>query len=126
MITSIVSTAFPSPWKPVVSTFSTAVRASLGYFLDAACLAVNDDWLMLIIWSTSSCVMVGFLLCVLYAGEFSCTSSNVGVLDTLGDGVMSYGAVVVVLLGYTLTVVTLACISRGGSSCVVVGLIFVS
>ena len=104
------------------SSFSTATRASLGYFLDAACWAVNDDWLMLIIWSTSSCVVVGFVLCVFYVSELSCTSSNVGVLDTLGDVVISCGAVFVVLLGDTLGVVTFACISGGGSSCVVVGL----
>ena len=66
--------------------------------------------------------MVGFLLRVLYAGELSCFPSNVGVLDTLGDGGISCGAVVVVLLGDTLGVVTFACISGGGSSCVVVGL----
>ena len=96
-----------------VTSFSTAARASLGYFLDAACWAVNYDWLMLIIRSTASCVMVGFLLCVLYAGEFTCSSSNVGVLDTLGYGVISCSAVVVVLLGDTLGVVTLTCISGG-------------
>ena len=70
--------------------------------------------------------MVGFLLRVLYVGELSCYSSNVGVLDTLGDGVISCGAVVVVLLGDSLGAVTLACISGGRSSCVVVGLMFVS
>ena len=104
-----------------VSSFSTAARSSLGYFW-----AVNYDWLMLIIWSTSSCVVVGFVLCVFYVGELSCTSSNVGVWDTLGDVVISCGAVFVVLLGDTLGVVTFACISGGGSSCVVVGLMFVS
>ena len=85
---------------------------------------MNDDWLMLIIWSTASCVMVGLLLHVLYAGELSCFPSNVGVFDTLGDGVILFGAVVVVLLGDTLGVVILYCISGGGSSCVVVGLMF--
>ena len=107
-------------------SFSKAARASLGYFLDAACWAVNDYWFMLIIRSTASCVMVGFLLCVFYALELLCSSSNVGVLDTLGDGVISCGEVVLVLLGDTLGVVTLACISGGGSSCVLVGLMFVS
>ena len=70
--------------------------------------------------------MVGFLIHVLYAGEFLCSSSNAVVLDTIGDGAIYCGAVVVVLLGYALGVVTLACISGGGSSCVVVGLMFVS
>ena len=109
-----------------VSSFSTAARSSLGFFLDVACWAVNDDWLMLIIRSTSSFVMLGFLLRVLYAGELSCSYSHVGVLDTLGDGVISCGVGVVVLLGDTLGVVTLACISGGESSCVVVELMFVS
>ena len=70
--------------------------------------------------------MVGFLLHVLYASKLSCSSSNFRVLDTLGDVVISCGAVVVVLLGYNLGVVTLAYISGGGSSHVVVGLIFFS
>ena len=109
-----------------VSSFSTAARDSLRYFLDVACWDVNDYCLMLIIQSTDSCVMVGFLLRVLYAGELSCSSSNVGVLDTFGDVVISCGTVVVVILGDTLGVVTLAFISGGGSSCVVVGLMFVS
>ena len=51
---------------------------------------------------------------MLYVGELSCSSSNVGVLDTLGYGVISCGTVVVVLLWDTLGVVTLACISGGG------------
>ena len=109
-----------------VSSFSTASRASLRYFLGAVCCSVNDDRLMLIIQSTSSCVMVGFLPRVLRAGEFSCSSSNIGVLDTLGDGVISCGAVVAVRLGDTLRVGTLACISGGRLSCVVVGLMLVS
>ena len=94
---------------------------------------MNDDLLMLIIRSTASCVMVGFLLRVLHAGELSCSSSNFGVLDTLGDGVIYCGAVVAVHLGDTLVVGTsssssslLDCISGGGSSCVVVGLMIVS
>ena len=74
----------------------------------------------------SQVLLVSFLLRVLHAGELSCSSSNVSVLDTLGDGVISCGAVVVVLLGDTLGVVILACISGGGSSCFVVGLMFVS
>ena len=116
-----------------VSSFSTAARSSLGYFLDAACWAVNYDWLMLIIWSTSSCVMVGTLVHVLRAGDLSRSSSNVGVLDTLGDGVISCGGVVVVCLGDTLGVgkyssssSSLACISGGGSSCFLFGLMLVS
>ena len=63
---------------------------------------------------------------MLYAGEFTCSSSNVGALDTLGDGVISCDAVVVVLLGDTLVVVKFACISGAVSSHVVVGLMFVS
>ena len=70
--------------------------------------------------------MIGFLIRVLYAGELSFFPSHVGLLDTVGDGVISCGAVVVVLLGDTLGVVTLAYISGGGSSHVVVGLIFFS
>ena len=109
-----------------VSSFSTSARASLEYFLYASCWDVNDDWFMLIIWSTASCVIVGTLLCVLCASELSCSSSNVGVLETLVDGVISCGAVVVVRLGDTLGVGTLACIRGGVSSCVVVGLMLVS
>ena len=70
-------------------------------------------------------MVVGFLIRVLYSGELSCSSSNVGVLDTLGYGVISCGAVIVVRLGDTLVVGTLACIRVGGSSCVVVVLILV-
>ena len=70
--------------------------------------------------------MIGFLIRVLYAGELSCFPSHVGLLDTVGDGVISCGAFFVVLLGDTLEVVTLTCISGVGSSCVVVGLMFVS
>ena len=72
-----------------VSSFSTSARDSLGYFLYDACWDVNEDWFMLIIWSTASCVMVGTLICVFHAGELSCSSSNVGVLETLVDGVIS-------------------------------------
>ena len=108
------------------SSFSTAARYSLGYFLNAACWALNDDWLMLIIRSISSGVMVGFLLHVLYAVELSCSSLNVGVLDTLVDGVISCGVVVVVLIGETFGVITLAYISGVGASCVVVELMFFS
>ena len=53
--------------SPVYS-FSTAVKASLGYFLDASFWDVNYYWFMLIIWITASCAMVGFLLRVLYDG----------------------------------------------------------
>ena len=109
-----------------VSSFSTAVRASLGYFLGAACWYVNDDWLMLIIRSTYSCVMVGFMLRVLCAGGFACSSSNIGTLGILGDGFISCGAVVAFCLGDTLGVGTLACISGGVSCFVVVGLMLVS
>ena len=115
------------------SSWSTAARDSLGYFLYDACWDVNDDWFMLIIWSTESCVMVGTLLCVFHAGELSCSSSNVGVLETLVDGVISCVTVFAVRIGDTLGVGTLsssssspACISGVGSSCVVVGLIIFS
>ena len=91
-----------------VSSFSTATRDSLGYFFDAACWALNDDWLMLIIRSKASCMMLCFLLRLLRAGELSCSSSNVGVLETLGDGVISCGEVFAVRLGDTLGVGTLS------------------
>ena len=96
--------------SPVYS-FSTAARASLGHFLDDAFWSVNYDWLMLIIRSTDSCVMVSFLLRMLCAGGLSCYSSNIGVLDTLGDGVIYCGVFVAFSLGDTLGVGTLACIS---------------